>query len=1032
MGCLQFVLVADAGQARRVKRCLAEAGFSGGWIVGTWARLLDFAGAQYRLSRGEAEVTRSLFSQTLRELSDAFWARSLAVAPESTEAVVERALTDLLTALEPLAPWPTGPFTALPERIGQQLEDLLRLARILDDQLPASLGVVRQLLQTDRSVALRTVRVHSVQPLPLNRWQTVLITKLNQDAADEALVGITVDTTSAVFSNSVDASAQISPQDATKIAMQGGNQALPMHCYLLGASAQTFSTPSTSRALIQLQTGLFRTAVPPVVLDESVQWVGVRDFLQEAEISTGMVQRLLETHPDWSPADIGVLLPEHPEYARALRATLNRAGLTASGLPNDCERRDLGTEVVHHFLYCREGNAPAMARAVCLSSPLMPWSAAEGARMAQQVSDGCVHLSPTPEMSAAARSMLGLLHGSDQQPASLIEALHAFRGCLTSRPAGVLWVHQASAAVDILLAALEDSESLNWVGLRRLVPATRLIVGNGQEFNREGITIWLEGQEPWRSVQYLLVLGFGYGHYPLALSTDSILTEVDRGLIRQQPGWHLPTPSEVLTQRRERLVRQLNATRTGVTFLIPRRGVLGEKLAPSASLVFMHSLFAGPPGIAPESRVLDVEASDQRIAIAHLAPEPGLPMVPARTLEVSRLRFAHDLLQLPSHAHRQPDDRKPSDRQIDDYQPGDYQIDDYQADDYQTGDQQPSARQLADRQFSDRQFSDRQHSAGKPKPQSPSSLEILMVSPLAWLLRELRAEPLGWTPEAADGRLLGTLAHAVFETLFSGTSPFPGPTTPDPSVPDPSSSSPTTPDPTTLKSEVDRLVTEVLKERAPFLLNPAWQMERRRFSTDLCRAARAWYGVLSALNADVLGTEVPLFGDWDGLPVQGRADLLLGLPDGRVLVVDYKRESSERRRKRMERGYDFQAWFYRNMLQTGGVEGVVAGPLRNRLNQCRDIGTVYFMLRDQVALADQALPGTAAIPGWQALAGPLSEGALSALTARVESLRAGLLELNRSSDKTAFERSTGITPYALENSPLIALFSVPDTEETTP
>ncbi len=50
-----------------------------------------------------------------------------------------------------------------------------------------------------------------------------------------------------------------------------------------------------------------------------------------------------------------------------------------------------------------------------------------------------------------------------------------------------------------------------------------------------------------------------------------------------------------------------------------------------------------------------------------------------------------------------------------------------------------------------------------------------MVSPLAWLLRRVNAEPALWGPEELNVLLKGTLAHAVFEALFA-----PGRALPDP------------------------------------------------------------------------------------------------------------------------------------------------------------------------------------------------------------------------------------------------------------
>ena len=46
--------------------------------------------------------------------------------------------------------------------------------------------------------------------------------------------------------------------------------------------------------------------------------------------------------------------------------------------------------------------------------------------------------------------------------------------------------------------------------------------------------------------------------------------------------------------------------------------------------------------------------------------------------------------------------------------------------------------------------------------------------------------------------------------------------------------------------------------------------------------------------------------------------------------------------------------------------------------------------------------------------------------ARIAEIRAGQRKLNRESDRDFFEKQAGLTPYALDNSPLIGLFAVPD------
>jgi len=47
---------------------------------------------------------------------------------------------------------------------------------------------------------------------------------------------------------------------------------------------------------------------------------------------------------------------------------------------------------------------------------------------------------------------------------------------------------------------------------------------------------------------------------------------------------------------------------------------------------------------------------------------------------------------------------------------------------------------------------------------------------------------------------------------------------------------------------------------------------------------------------------------------------------------------------------------------------------------------------------------------------------------RLDEVRSGLVTLNRAGDAEFFKKEAGVTPYALENSPLVALFTVPDTD----
>ncbi len=87
------------------------------------------------------------------------------------------------------------------------------------------------------------------------------------------------------------------------------------------------------------------------------------------------------------------------------------------------------------------------------------------------------------------------------------------------------------------------------------------------------------------------------------------------------------------------------------------------------------------------------------------------------------------------------------------------------------------------------------------------------------------------------------------------------------------------------------------------------------------------------------------------------------------------------------------------------------------------------MLNDQVSLSDSVLAESSAVPGWQALENDVSSRATSLIQRRLAEVSAGQARLNHDGDVKFFEKQAGIKPYALENSPLINLFTVPGEAE---
>ena len=900
---MHFILVPDGSAARRLRRMLATQAPCQGILVGTWPELIEQAKSAY-LTSPQTGDWNNRFHSALEKLPDAFWSNSFEVSPEETAAEVEAALSLLVGATEAGSEIVIADSDQLPKRPRKHVQDIVRLLHELDGLLPDELLAIQQLLSTASNTAIRQLAVCRVEGFPsLTRWQVALIDKLNADAEIEL--------------------------DVKMMRL--------LESLLLDAS------PAPQTSLQTLQQHLFATPEEKPSLDTTVQWLGVRDFLAEAEVAAGMAQEMLAENPSLNPSDIGLLMPDSFGYSLAVNDAFSTAGLPLSGLPVDHWQRDLGREALFHFLYCRQKPSPAMALAVCLSSPLMPWSKEQGAELAQAVMDGDYRLRPFPTATQSDRQMLELLREGDENPETLLAAIQAFVGLLEGGELFESHVYHAKAKAEELCAALAGRTEIDWAPLRRLSSPKNISTGESPNFNLEGITVWRESQEAWRPVRILMVLGFASGHYPVASGDSAVFVSDDLLAIQDTLGLSLATPADQMRDRRARFKRQLAAVADFVCFMIPRRDSSGASQSPSESLVFMSQLYSGIDDAA--SLILEMDVASDRDRVRFLPTiEPEPPCLP-REIVAEDIQFGVDLLALRTDAE------------------------------------------------------------GNLRPESPSSLETLMVSRLAWLLRRINAEPLGWEPERPDVMLLGTLTHQVFEELFQVSRPIP--------------------DPAIIDSQIEPLLDSAIRTHAPFLRAAQWQVERKHLASSIHKAAVAWREVLVTLKAEILGTEEWLQGTLDGLPIHGQADIVLGLPDGRLLVVDYKRSSANSRRPRMQKGYDSQANLYRTMLQTGGSKSEDNVPLLDRLRAGDTTGIVYFMTNDQTSLSDALVVESRAIPGWEVLEGDVAHLAMDLIRERLREVSAGQLYLNREGDAQFFDKQAGVKPYALDNSALVPLFTLP-------
>ncbi|MBW2245552.1 MAG: PD-(D/E)XK nuclease family protein, partial [Deltaproteobacteria bacterium] len=752
------------------------------------------------------------FSNALEEVEAAFWSKSLEAAPDETAAAVEASFLHVLKGVAPgtrLADAAARAMAGLQGRAGRHITDLARLHDALGEALPPEMAGARALLAVPADEACGPIAVCRIEGHPrLDAWQLAVIAKLGAD---------------------LDAS---------------GSAPHPELRLLLETSLQNTPRASERSTLGHLQRRIFGDLEGSVPLDESMQFLGLRDPLEEAEVAAGMVQQALDREPELSPSDFALLLPNDAFTRAAVASSFDAAGLPLAGLEIETPRRDLAYEAVYALLQCQRASAPAMAQATLLSSALQPWDAATGMALADQVMQG-----RQPRLDAdadeASEKALGIVlsHPADS-PGCLAGHLRTFAEIIHRGEELDAARRDLRGLCNELAKSLDSATEIPWDRLERAATPRRLRSEPKALYTREGITVLDESLEPWRDARRLIVIGCTAGHYPADAAVSPVFTDSDlKDLV--EAGFQLATGADLLADRRARFRRQLSVASEEVTFLIPRRDTAGETLALSSCLAFIAQHIDHID--EDESLVVDVDGTDGLDKARGLAIAGAAAPVPPRKLHPNDLELGRNLLMVGS-------------------------------------------------------------TDGKLPPNSPSRLETLLVSPLAWLLDRAHLLPREWAPEEFGPLIQGTLAHAVFERIFVQESGLPSEGE--------------------IREQIPDLLRQAIAENAAFAAGNTWGVERSRLEQDLEGAALAWRRMLEGLGARILASEVQLEGtllqlEVPGtgglpLPLRGTADVVMQHPDGSLSVVDYKKSSSGDRHKRMETGFDLQASLYRAMLETGG------------------------------------------------------------------------------------------------------------------
>lgn len=712
----------------------------------------------------------------------------------------------------------------------------------------------------------------------------------------------------------------------------------------LVADRKLASAPATS-LLGHVQRNLLDPAAGPVEADESLAILSVRDSLTECEAAAAIIQGWLARDPGLRGSDIGVITPDTGDHALYLEEAFALAGLAASSLPGVARQRNVGAEAVLLFVQCRRRPAPAMALASLYASPVLGWPARTGSQLATCVMDGDFSPRLAKDLKGKQRELFDLIRSPSPASAKqLAGQLRSFAQLLSREEFLLDAVREARGQIARLTAMLDNTVGGGEPDWERIIKEAAAYqdgtVSKGPHF-LGGVEIMRSSEWPMKSFRKLLLLGFNDGQYPRPPAGNPFFLDSEITLIEERVG--LPLPSQALHLRRglDLLTGQLKAVSEQAVLVLSERSREGASLAPSSSLPLMARLMSGMDN--PEKSVISLDRAEGTIWDSLIAWVPRPQWEAAEKPAVPEFfKLGRNLLGLRTDAD------------------------------------------------------------GQPKPQSPSRLETLLVSPLAWLLSELGAKHIPWQPEELTVALRGSLAHEVFERLFVPGTALPG------------------------DAEIEERVPELLLDRikaiAPFLQTAAWVVERRTLEAEVVKAAKHWTLVLTAIGGEVVGNEFWLSGDIFGQPVRGKADCLIRLPDGLPVIVDYKKSGTAGRRKRLEAQWDLQVDLYRKMSASIDDRSTaeVLGIADCLAAWAKPPAVAYHLLNDGGVLINGAEDLELAYV--ETIEGDIAGNALTQIEGRFRHLRAGLLESNASGDEKYYKNKASLGVYAFRASPLVNAF----------
>lgn len=662
------------------------------------------------------------------------------------------------------------------------------------------------------------------------------------------------------------------------------------------------------------------TSQPTMEMPIGFNGLKPRDDLEACEVVASMIQKAIKN--DVSFDEIAVVYPSGTNYPIWLEKVFQKAGISVSNLPSQQSVFDWQTALLRDLVLLQAQNTPPMARMSVLSNPLMPWRNHKSriSIIENELDDVC---DVANEISEGFIDLLTHKTNDSQQTIQWLTDVVKHLKPLNKQG---LTIDRFNDKLKQLETWFELYASDSFVEqcqkvLNQLQPHS-LNLSSEKSHYLNSVTVLASNEVLLKPVKHLFILGFNQGHYSSNASNLASKT------VLNNQAWSLLS---------EQVGLGLNTFEKKVNFEQYQFKELLGKAQESLTILASQQDFEGGR--------LHLSETALDLALCFMSPEK---VDPDSLFEILT-KANHPLVEfaeviIPEHASISIEDL-----------------------DLKTN--------ILDLHTND---------DGNQRPESPSSFETMMVSPLAWLLDRQVLKDKGWKVQELDVMLQGTVAHKVFELFkekqneaFSDTL-------------------------------YNQLFQQAVTKEAPFLLESEWRLELIQLKQQVKPAFEKFIRWLSQTGWRIADVEQRFSGEIWGTPVKGFADAILK-KETSVLVLDYKKSKSKDRLTRLSRGFDLQTYIYRELYQQQHGQ--------------TEIHSGYYNLNDQVMVLDQIQTVDSDI---KVVAPDISieDQSLKArdlVQNRLSQLKSGQVELNRNQDQANWEKE-GIKAYALKDNPVVTRF----------